>query len=80
MSLTFIGKDPDSGTKSCPSAWVDEAGDILVQGWNPSPEEIAACLATGPIPGSETVVKVPARMAGLIREACELAEQRAGLG
>ncbi|WP_328623484.1 MULTISPECIES: hypothetical protein [unclassified Streptomyces] len=81
MALRFVGKDPDSDTGQCPSVWVDEAsGDVLVQGWKAEPAVIAECLEAGDIPDTEAVVRLPARMVELLREACDDAERRrAGL-
>ena len=74
MSLRFLGKDPNSDDDNCPSVWVDEdTNEIVVQGWKPGPAVTAECLATGSIPDSEAVVRLPARMAALIREACDAA-------
>ncbi|MFI5867424.1 hypothetical protein [Streptomyces sp. NPDC051546] len=81
MALRFIGIDPDSDTGQCPTVWVDEdTADVVVQGWNADEALLAQCLETGSIPPTEGVVRIPARMAALLREACDEAERRsAGL-
>ncbi|MFD7838273.1 hypothetical protein [Streptomyces sp. NPDC059761] len=77
MALRFVGKDPNSDTGQCPSVWVDEvSGDVLVQGWKAEPAVVAECLKAGDIPDTEAVVRLPARMVELLREACDDAERR----
>ncbi|MFF7360773.1 hypothetical protein [Streptomyces sp. NPDC008125] len=84
MPLLFIGIDPSTGDNESPTVWVDPASNELVlQGWKPSPEleaEAAAFTAPGHavgIPESEAVVRIPARMVGMIREACDVVERAA---
>lgn len=86
MALQFIGIDPDTGQQGSPTVWVDEENaEIVFQGWKPGAELEARCAATQVpghavgIPNNEAVVRVPARMVGLIREACDVAERRARL-
>ncbi|MFD5415776.1 hypothetical protein [Streptomyces nojiriensis] len=81
MALRFIGIDPDSDTGQCPTVWVDEAtADVVIQGWKADEALLAQCLETGSIPDTEGVVRIPARMAAMLREACDDAERRrAGL-
>ncbi|WP_129843971.1 hypothetical protein [Streptomyces sp. RFCAC02] len=75
MALRFIGIDPHTDGDECPTAWVDdETADIVVQGWKADDATTAECLETGKIPDSEAVVRVPARMAPVLREACDAAE------
>ncbi|MFZ3558178.1 hypothetical protein [Streptomyces sp. BH055] len=84
MSLRFIGIDPPTGDEESPTVWVDEKqGEIVIQGWKPGPELKAQCAefevpghAVG-IPDHEQVVRIPARMAEILREACNAVEQRA---
>ncbi|MFH9938536.1 hypothetical protein ACH4OT_04335 [Streptomyces murinus] len=79
MTLRFIGIDPDTKTADSPTVWVDEEKQELVfQGWLPSPELEAECAkfevpghAIG-IPDDEGVIRMPARMAQMIREACDV--------
>lgn len=35
----------------------------------------AQCLTTGPIPDTEAVVRLPARMMEILREACDVAAE-----
>jgi hypothetical protein len=81
MPLRFIGIDPQTGQGESPTVWVDESrGELVIQGWKPSPETEAECAATEVpghavgIPVHEQVVRVPARMVSILREACDVAE------
>ncbi|MEU1117818.1 MULTISPECIES: hypothetical protein [unclassified Streptomyces] len=82
MSLRFIGIDPNTGDGESPTVWVDQdKGEIVIQGWKPSPETAAECAAfempghAVGIPEHEQVVRVPARMAEMLREACNAVER-----
>jgi hypothetical protein len=77
MALTYIGIDPNTGDGACPTVWVDdETGELVFQGWKVTkPETLAQIKATGPIPETETVVRLPARMASIVREACDVAQR-----
>ncbi|MFC9129754.1 hypothetical protein ACFT4A_23270 [Streptomyces sp. NPDC057099] len=84
MPLLFIGIDPNTGDHESPTVWVDEEKKELVfQGWKPSPEleaEVSAFEVPGHavgIPENEAVVRIPARMVPMIREACDAAERAA---
>lgn len=86
MSLRFIGIDPNTGTGESPTVWVDESNnELVIQGWKPDQvleSECAAFEAPGHaagIPDHEAVVRIPARMVPILREACDAAE-RAELG
>ncbi|GAB1641743.1 hypothetical protein [Krasilnikovia sp. MM14-A1259] len=72
MSLRFIGKDPESPNNGSPTVWVDEEDDsIVIQGWKIGDETtLAAIEEAGPIPGHETVLRLPRRMAPFLREVC----------
>ncbi|QEV18652.1 hypothetical protein [Streptomyces alboniger] len=79
MSLRFIGIDPDTKTADSPTVWVDEERQELVfQGWKPGSaleEECQAFEVPGHavgIPEDEAIVRVPARMVHMIREACDV--------
>jgi hypothetical protein len=81
MPLLFIGIDPDTGDKQSPTVWVDtDSQELVFQGWKPSPKLEAQCAATEVpghakgIPENEAVVRIPARMAHMIREACDAVE------
>jgi hypothetical protein len=82
MPLLFIGIDPDTGTKASPTVWIDqERRELVFQGWKPSAELEAECAAfevpghAKGIPAGEAVVRVPARMVHMIREACDAVER-----
>lgn len=82
MSLLFIGIDPNTGDKQSPTVWVDqEKQELVFQGWLPSPELEAECAAfevpghAQGIPEGEGVVRIPARMVTMIREACDAVER-----
>lgn len=78
MALRFIAKDPETNGDNCPTVWVDEeAGELVIQGWKPDAAMTAQCLQAGPIPESEAVVRLPARMVAVVREACDAAERTA---
>lgn len=85
MALRFIGIDPETGQHGSPTVWVHErTRDLVIQGLKPDEELVASCAAfTVPghapgIPSHEAVIRVPARMVAIIREACDAAG-RAGL-
>lgn len=82
MSLQFIGIDPNTGDGESPTVWIDqEKRELVIQGWKPSPELTAECAAfevpghAQGVPEHEAVVRVPARMAALISEACDAVER-----
>ena len=72
MSLRFIGVDPDSPNNGSPTVWLDDAdGSIVIQGWKITDERtMSEITAAKPVPDHETVVRVPARMASFLMEAC----------
>ncbi|MET8540852.1 hypothetical protein ABZW03_09375 [Kitasatospora sp. NPDC004799] len=80
MAVEFVGIDPNTDRDHCPTVWVDpKAQEILFQGWNPRPETRAECEesspANGPVPDNEAIVRLPARMVPMIREACDAIER-----
>lgn len=82
MELRFIGIDPNTGQGESPTVWVDEqAHELVIQGWKPSPEveeRVAAFEIPGHavgIPDHEAVIRVPARMMQILREACDAVER-----
>lgn len=76
MALRFIGIDPNTGQGNCPTVWLDEdKAELVLQGWKPDEATEAECLATGPIPDHEAVIRIPARMVPILREACDAAER-----
>lgn len=80
MALRYIGIDPETPGGNCPSVWVDEqTGDFVFQGW----EEIDAAnraeiASRSPILDHERIVRLPARMRPIIREALEATGDEAG--
>lgn len=84
MALQFIGIDPDTGQSGSPTAWVDpETADIVLQSYTADEATRAQCIAnTAPghaegIPAHETVIRIPARLVSILREACDAAERAA---
>jgi len=73
MALVFIGIDPDTDSDNCPAVFVDEdTGDLLLQGWTVSdPHTLAEVARHSPIAGHESVVRLPARMRRIVREAVD---------
>jgi hypothetical protein len=83
MAIRFIGIDPNTGSGQSPTVWLDEEHDeIILQGWKPGPELEAECAATTlpghalGIPEGEAIVRIPFRMAQILREACDAAERQ----
>ncbi|GAA5022690.1 hypothetical protein [Streptomyces siamensis] len=82
MPLLFVGIDPNTGDKQSPTVWVDqEKQELVFQGWKLDPELEAECAAfempghAQGIPDGEAVIRMPARMVHLIREACNAVER-----
>ncbi len=84
MPLLFIGIDPNTGDHESPTVWVhQEKQELVFQGWKPDAELEAEC-ATFEVPGHaqgipdhEAVIRIPARMVPMIREACDAVERAA---
>ncbi|MFC7220375.1 hypothetical protein ACFQLX_19725 [Streptomyces polyrhachis] len=77
MSLVFIGVDPNSEVGQSPTVWVDtDTQEFVIQGWRASTEDEARCYAAAVpghaagVPAHEALVRVPARMVHMLREAC----------
>ncbi|GHF47275.1 hypothetical protein GCM10010218_30750 [Streptomyces mashuensis] len=83
MALWFIGIDPDSDDDHCPAVWVDTEAPhephLLLQGWLADEATNRECSKNSPRPDTEAVIRIPARMVALIREACDAAERAAEL-
>ncbi|WP_181795425.1 hypothetical protein [Streptomyces sp. WELS2] len=87
MDLRFIGMDSNTGGEGSPTVWVEEeTADLVLQGVKV--EEMLEALISGTewvaghavgIPAHETVIRIPARMVPILREACDVAERRAEL-
>jgi hypothetical protein len=80
MALEFVGIDPVTDRDHCPVVWTDsDAGEVVIQGWKASAEMESLCEATspanGPIPNTEAVVRIPARMAPILRKALDAVER-----
>ena len=71
MRLDFVGVDPDNPDDECPAVFVDpETGDFYMQGETVTdPEALAWINSDSRILDTESVVKLPARMAAIIMEA-----------
>lgn len=75
MALRFIGIDPDTDEKNCPRVWVDEESqEFVFQGWKADEALEDEVRSTGPLPDYEAVVRIPARMAHILKEACNAIE------
>ncbi|MGW1189279.1 hypothetical protein [Streptomyces sp. NPDC002559] len=78
MTLHFIAKDPETNGDHCPTIWFDDvAQEFVVQGWKAGAGLEAKCLESGPIPETETVVRLPARMAEALKEVLDVAARTA---
>ncbi|MCX4550894.1 MULTISPECIES: hypothetical protein [unclassified Streptomyces] len=80
MALEFVGIDPNTDRDHCPTVWVDpDAQELLIQGWETDERTQAACEAlspaNGPVPDNEALIRIPARMVPVIREACDAIER-----
>ncbi|MCX4881555.1 MULTISPECIES: hypothetical protein [unclassified Streptomyces] len=82
MRLRFIGIDPETGRDGSPTVWVDaDNADIVLQSYTADDATRAQCVKnTAPghaegIPAHETVIRVPARLVPMLREACDAAER-----
>ncbi|MEU2797728.1 MULTISPECIES: hypothetical protein [unclassified Streptomyces] len=74
MTLHFIAKDPETNGDHCPTIWFDdEAQEFVIQGWKADAALQAKCLEAGPIPENEAVVRLPARMSEVMKEALGVA-------
>jgi hypothetical protein len=83
VALQFIGIDPNTGDGESPTVWIDqEKNELVLQGWKPDPELAAECAAfevpghAVGVPDHEAVVRIPARMTQMIREACDALDER----
>lgn len=82
MRLQFVGIDPNTGQNGSPTAWVDtDTADIVLQSYIADDATRSQCVAnTAPghakgIPPHETVIRFPAHLIPLLREACDAAER-----
>jgi hypothetical protein len=71
-SASYVANGRNEAGNGSPAVWLDEDdGSIVIQGWKIADERtMSEITATKPIPDHETVVRVPARMAAFLMEAC----------
>lgn len=83
MTLRFVGIDPNTGGEGSPTVWVEEeSADLVLQGVEADTvlqtlvgsTEWVVGHKTG-IPSHERVIRIPARMVPILREACNAAER-----
>ncbi|MFF4601885.1 hypothetical protein ACFY12_03880 [Streptomyces sp. NPDC001339] len=57
MKLRFLGIIPNTPDIDSPTIWLDEkSGDLLIQSYKATAEEVKACQEIGSIPGHSTAV------------------------
>ncbi|GAA4686837.1 hypothetical protein GCM10023347_47850 [Streptomyces chumphonensis] len=84
MALRFVGMDPNTGGEGSPTVWVEEeSADVVLQGEEADELLLALVGSTQWVPGHtlgvpahERVIRIPARMVPILREACDVAEHR----
>jgi hypothetical protein len=78
MRLDFVGVDPENPADQCPAVFVDtETGDFYMQGETVTdPGTLAWINSDSRILDSESVVRLPARMAAIIMEAASGSYER----
>ncbi|MFE5738755.1 hypothetical protein [Streptomyces celluloflavus] len=67
MRLRFLGIIPNTGKDDSPAIWLDEdSGDLLIQSYRATEEEVKGCQEIGSIPGHgtdvpdhETIIRLP---------------------
>ncbi|WP_435969351.1 hypothetical protein [Streptomyces sp. Qhu_M48] len=67
MALRFLGIIPNSPDTDSPTIWLDEeTGDLLIQSYTATEEEVKACKEIGSISGHssdvpehETIIRLP---------------------
>lgn len=83
MPLVFVGIDPESEQGDSPTVWADtDKRELLLQGWTATAAEVERCYTeagTAPghqagVPDHETMIRIPARMIPIIREALDALE------
>ncbi|MFF5001685.1 hypothetical protein ACFY3G_02560 [Streptomyces phaeochromogenes] len=70
MTLRFLGIIPNTPVDESPTIWLhEETGDLLIQSYKATPEEVLGCQEVGSIPGHstdvpdhETIIRLPAVM------------------
>lgn len=69
-TLKFLGIIPNTPTDESPTIWLhEETGDLLIQSYKATEEEVKECQEVGSIPGHstdvpdhETIIRLPAVM------------------
>lgn len=57
MRLRFLGIIPNTPDTDSPTIWLDpDTGDLLIQSYKATEEEVKACQEIGSIPGHSTAV------------------------
>lgn len=67
MKLRFLGIIPNTPDTDSPTIWLDEdTGDLLIQSYKATEEDVKACQEIGSIPGHstdvpdhETIIRLP---------------------
>ncbi|MFD9795193.1 hypothetical protein ACFWXK_30055 [Streptomyces sp. NPDC059070] len=70
MKLRFLGIIPNTPVDDSPTIWLDEdSGDLLIQSYRATEEEVKGCQEVGSIPGHstdvpdhETIIRLPGVM------------------
>lgn len=70
MTVKFLGIIPNTPTDESPTIWLhEETGDLLIQSYKATEDEVKQCQEVGSIPGHstdvpnhETIVRLPAVM------------------
>jgi len=76
MTLRFIAKDPTSNPGRCPAVFVDNTtGDLILQGWTVTDRAtLGSAAADNPRADDETLIRLPARMRDVVRQAIDVAD------
>ncbi|GAA4235872.1 hypothetical protein GCM10022254_44130 [Actinomadura meridiana] len=82
MPLEFIGTDPDSEEGQSPTVFIDRVKrEIVMQSWAADGETVKEVEKLfRPVPGHETVIRVPGRMIPALRRALDELERCDGVG
>ena len=76
MGLVFVGIDPQTKGEDCPAAWVDvQELNFVLQGWKASEAIRQETQERSPLPDTEDVILMPARMLPILRAACDELER-----
>ncbi|UED84080.1 hypothetical protein [Streptomyces profundus] len=70
MGLRFLGIIPNTAKDDSPTIWLDEeSGDLLIQSYRATEEEVKACQEIGSTPGHgtdvpdhEAIIRLPKAM------------------